>query len=84
MQGHQAEKEPKRTVILGRRGFETKGRAAEFDKSQTRYGEAANEVAEGHEFFCGKIPVRELVAEKHADDGRYGKGAQDQLLLALG
>jgi hypothetical protein len=39
-------------------------------------------VAECEETFGGKIAVRELVAEKHADDGGDWEGVQDPGLLA--
>jgi len=41
-------------------------------------GESANQMAECEKFFCRKISVRELVAEKHSDDGGDGKRIQNQ------
>src|ERR1035441_10081707 len=42
---------------------------------------SANEVAEGEEFLRGKMTVRVLVAEEHADDGGDGEGVENPRLL---
>lgn len=46
--------------------------------------DAADEVAEGHEFFCGEVAVGELGGEEDADDGSDGEGGADPGGLAFG
>ena len=38
-------------------------------------------MAERKEFLRGEIAVRELIAEKHTDDGGHGKGIEDHGLF---
>jgi len=40
-------------------------------------GEAADEVAKREEFLRGKMAIRKLIAEEHADDGGDGKGVEN-------
>ena len=47
-------------------------------------GDAADEVAEGHEFFGGEVAVGELGGEEDADDGSNGEGGADPGGLAFG
>jgi hypothetical protein len=51
---------------------------------QRDHGRSPNQLTEPQKFFRRKIPVGELIAEKHSNDGGNGEGIENQDLLNMG